>query len=304
MNDTLTLTLIPKDGGIAIPWRTLSVLLEGFERLAKSLASKIDELTIDDVEIILIGAPTAGSVRFNFELKVSATFKPRKTLTRRRQLDANELEQRHYRSLLEQVGVNALGGILAGVILTVGGSASLDPRFGDEAALTDICAKKLHDSAQRTLKELALLAAHSGCQSATLGYESFEPLELVGKSRSLRIRNEEKGALPDRLRLNIVDRRPVRLYFRGVERRGYLAKRDDTSALSLVLFPSPIPTSHIFDKYEVKARRLSAADKKEIYIHPSNSDLFRNDKFLSDVRSVLAIDEIVLPVALAQRSPG
>jgi len=290
MNDLIFLTLEPVEGGHELRWDRLRPLVDGYQRALRELIKNIDimDLEISNVALTLVGSPVVGSLRFQFRLDVSAEFKRREPKNRRAPVEG----ARDFKRLAQDVGVNALGGVIAASIMLAFAGPSEEPSYGPEARLAELCASQLMAAGRGPLDEMKLVAEQANCRSVRMQYQSFPPLELAGQVDPVRIEREITDAPPNRLELFLRTPKPVTVYLNGEKRTGYFVSRLDNQTEALAIFASPIPKVHLNDRLLTQARRLKPADRRRLFISPlslAGPEGVGVEERLKHVRSVVEI---------------
>lgn len=287
MNDLIFLTLEPIEGGHCLSWDRVRPFIDGLEDTFGRLAKKvvIPDLEIGGASLIVVGSPVVGSQRWQFKLEVSAEFGPPKG----RRLPPKAAETK---SLTQQVGVNAMGGIIAGAVLLAFSGPSEDPVYGPEAKLVEECAKDIAKAGRGALDEMRYLAEQSQCRSARLQFQSYPPLELAGEIEPLSLERELKTVPPERVDLFLRSNTAVVVYLNGERRTGYFVTRMDNNSEAIAIFRDPIPKQHLNDRLLTEAKLLKPEDRRRLYISSlslGGPDAAGIESRLRAVQSVLEI---------------
>lgn len=265
MNDLIFLTIEPMEGGHALPWTRVKSLLEGLEDALSRLSAKIalPDLEIEGASLIVVGSPVVGSQRWQFKLEIKAEIvSPKKPAPRRPQKDEPT------KSLIREIGVNALGGVIAAAIMLKFAGPSEEPTYGPEAKLAEICADELKRAGHSALSEMRFLAEQAQCRSLRMQYQSYPPLELAGKVDPLVIGDELETPPPERLEIFLKSRDAVVIYLDGVKRTGYFVTRLDNNTEAIAIFRDPIPSQHLNDRIMTEAKLVSAERRSRMFISP------------------------------------
>ena len=289
MNDPIYLTLEPVEDGHELPWRRLRPLIDTFQQTVTGLVKSIDimDLEIGEVSLILVGSPVVGSLRFQLKLDVQAEFKRPPKMKRQTTEGARDLKR-----LAQDVGVNAIGGVVAASIMLAFSGASEEPTYGPEARLAEFCADQMVQGNRAPLDEMKAVAEQTQCRSVRMQYQSFPPLELAGPMDPIRIKREIKEAPPERLELFLRSQNAVDVYFNGERRLGYFVVRLDNQTEALAIFKTRIPKVHLSDRLLTEARRLKPSERRRLFISPlslGGPDGVGVEDRLNNVRSVVEI---------------
>ncbi|MFN3930823.1 MAG: hypothetical protein ACK4JY_03655 [Brevundimonas sp.] len=290
MNDPIYLTLEPAEDGHELPWSRLRPLIDTFQQTVTGLVKSIDimDLEFGDVSLILVGSPVVGSLRFQFKLDVKAEFKRANPKSKRPPTEG----ARDLKRLAQDVGVNAIGGVVAASIMLAFSGASEEPTYGPEARLAEFCAAQMAQGQRAPLDEMKAVAEQTQCRSVRMQYQSFPPLELAGPMDPISIKREIKEAPPERLELFLRAQKPVDVYFNGERRLGYFVVRLDNQTEAIAIFKNPIPKVHLSDRLLTQARRLKPAERRRLFISPlslGDPDGVGVEDRLKNVRSVVEI---------------
>lgn len=291
MNDLIFLTLEPVEDGHELPWSRLRPLIDGFQQTISELVKGIDimDLEIGEVSLILVGSPVIGSLRFQLKLDVKAEFKRPKPKQNRPPPTEGAKDLKR---LAQDVGVNSIGGVIAGAILLAFAGPSEEPTYGTEARLAELCAAQLVLAERGPLDEMKVVAEQAQCRSVRMQYQSFPPLELAGHMDPIRIKREIKEPPPERLELFLRTHKSVGVYFNGERRIGYFVTRLDNQTEAIAIFKTPIPKVHINDRLLTQARQLKPSDRRRLFISPlslGGPDGVGVEDRLKTVRSVIEI---------------
>ena len=290
MNDLIFLTIEPAEDGHELAWSRLRPLVDTFQATVTGLVKHLDimDLEFGDVSLILVGSPVVGSLRFQLKLDVKAEFKRSNPKPKRPPTEgAKDLKR-----LAQDVGVNALGGVVAASIMLAFSGPSEEPTYGPEARLAEFCAEQMRHFHRAPLDEMKAVSEQAGCRSVRMQYQSFPPLELAGPMDPISIKREIKEAPPERLELFLRSQKPVDVYFNGERRLGYFVVRLDNQTEALAIFKNPIPKVHLSDRLLTEARRLKPSDRHRLFISPlslGGPDGVGVENRLNNVRSVVEI---------------
>ena len=282
MNDLLYLTFDPSDGGNSLPWKRVQPLITAMESAFAAVAKTLDndEIRVVDADLFLVGSPVAGSLRFNLRLQIKSEPTARAKRQRRSAIEPQ--------SLLTQVGINALGGIVAASFMLAAVGKPEDPAYGAEQRLRELCAQRARQAVSAAVDELELLAQQSGCTSVRLQYESFPPLELSGQIEPLKLKIRSGREPPDRVHMFVSAPKSVIVYLGDQRMVGYFVQRLDDNSEALALFARPVPQQNINDRMLVRSR-LYSRGRKPLYV--SKSVQKEMQERLGRVRSVLIVEE-------------
>lgn len=290
MNDLIFLTLEPAEDGHELPWTRLKPVIDTFEQTLTGLVENIDilDLEIGEVSLILVGSPVIGSLRFQLKLDVKAEFKRSKAKLKRPPTEgAKDLKR-----LAQDVGVTAIGGVIAASIMLAFSGKSEEPTYGPEARLAEFCAAQMAQGRRAPLDEMKAVAEQAQCRSVRMQYQSFPPLELAGPMDPISIKREIKEAPPERLEFFLRSQKPVDVYFNGERRLGYFVVRLDNQTEAIAIFKSPIPKVHLSDRLLTQARRLKPSERRRLFISPlslGGADGVGVEDRLNNVRSVIEV---------------
>lgn len=291
MNDLIFLTIEPIENGHELAWERLQPLINGFQETLIALSRNIHilDLEISDVALILVGSPVIGSLRFQFKLDVKAEFKPKNSKRERAQATEGQMDLKR---LTQDVGVNALGGVIAASIMLAFAGQAEEPAYGPEARLAELCAAYMSSGDRASLDEMKVVAEHAGCRSVRLQYQSYPPLELAGVIPPISIKREITTPPPERLELYLRTHKPVVVYLNGEQRVGYFVTRLDNHTEAIAIFKEPIHKFHLNDRLLTEARRLTPADRQRLFISPLSLGRAAGvgiEARLENVRSVIEI---------------
>ena len=290
MNDPIYLTLDPAEDGHELSWHRLRPVIDAFQQTVTGLVSNIEimDLELGDVSLVLVGSPVVGSLRFQLKLDVKAEFKrPKSKSTRPPPEGARDVKR-----LAQDVGVNAIGGVVAASIMLAFSGPSEEPTYGPETRLAEFCAGQMATGQRAPLDEMKAVAEQAQCKSVRMQYQSFPPLELAGPMDPISIKREIKAEPPERLELFLRTQKPVDVYFNGERRLGYFVVRLDNQTEAIAIFRNPIPKVHLSDRLLTEARRIRPAERRRLFISPlslGGADGVGVEDRLKNVRSVVEV---------------